>query len=441
MRQFFRRSLALAVTALPLIGDPTFAAEGYFLSGYGARQKALSGADAADSRDAMSLSVNPAGLVAIERQLQIGMTALMPERGYSTTGNPLVVAPGDARSGRPLFPAPNGGYAAPIDETSAWGLALYANGGINAAYDWGHFRRPFGGPFGGGFAGVDLEQTFASLGYAKRWDELSIGVAPTLAIQMINIQGLNQFSVYSADITRLTDHAYDWSVGGGVRVGAQWNATEQLRFAVAGASPMFMTPFDKYAGLLADRGSFDIPANVTAGLAYDVLPELTLMADWKRIFFSSVPATGNPSFPILRSTLGLPNGPGFDWKDTDAFAFGAEWRATSDLALRAGYVHSANPVRAQAATLNILSPIIAAHHASAGLSYKVTSNSSLDFAVMYGFKNSLTGPELLPQTPLFPFGAYNPTANVTIWLRGVEASLQWTYRFDATDNSILPTHL
>ena len=45
----------------------------------------------------------------------------------------------------------------------------------------------------------------------------------------------------------------------------------------------------KYSGLFADGGSFDIPANITAGLAYDLTPDLTVMADWRHIFYSGVP--------------------------------------------------------------------------------------------------------------------------------------------------------
>lgn len=424
-----------------MLSAPALAADGYFLIGYGARQKALAGADVADSRDAMSLSVNPAGLVDLERQLQIGISALLPERGYSTSGLPRVIAPGDVRSGRPIFPVPNSAFAAPIDADSSWGLASYANGGVNASYDFGHFHAPAGGPFGGGYAGSDLEQGFTSVGYARRFGSFSMGVAPTVAVQMLNVQGVKTFAPYSSDPLHLSDNGYDWSVGGGVRAGLQWRATEQLRLAVAASTPMFMTSFGKYAGLLANGGRFDIPANISAGVAYDALPDLTLMAAWRHIFYSGVPAAHNGSFPILRNSLGGPNGPGFDWRDTDSAAFGVEWRATPGLALRAGYHYATTIIPSSAVTLNILAPIINAHHVSGGFSYAVTKNSSIDFAAVYGFKNSVNGPEALPQSPLTPLGAYNPAANVNIWLRGLEFTLGWTYKFDAGDNSFLPSHL
>lgn len=467
MHKSVRLSLLITLSALAFAAaDPASAADGYFLIGYGARQKALAGADVADSQDAMALSVNPAGIVGLERQFQVGMTALLPERGYSTQGMPVVLARGNVRSERPIFPVPNDAYVEPIDADSAWGYASYANGGINTAYSFWNFKQPifaptiggvtpliapsFGGPFGGGFAGVDLEQGFVSVGYARRFGSVSVGVAPTAAVQILKVQGLRTLAVYSSNRFEFSDNGYDWSVGGGVRAGVEWRATKELRFAFAGSTPMFMSAFGKYSGLLTDAGSFDIPANLTAGAAYDVLPNLTLMADWKHIFYSAIPALGNSSFPILPSSLGSPDGPGFDWRDTDSVAVGVEWRATKDIALRAGYHHSSNPIRARAATLAVLAPAIGEHFIAGGFSYQATQNSSIDFATVYQFKNSITGLEDVPfvafsYAPL-PIAVaipahYNTNATVTTWLRGLEFALSWTYKFDPGTTNWLPTHL
>jgi long-chain fatty acid transport protein len=204
MQKHLSRRFALAVSAL-LLADASsaIAADGYFTIGYSARQKALGGAGVADQTDAMAISVNPAGIVGLERQFQFGLTVINGERGYYTKGTPRVLAPGNVESGRPWFPVPNGGYIQPIDENSAWSVASYANGGINTAYDWGHWHGPNGGPFGGGFAGIDLQQAFFSVSYARRFGTaigpITIGVAPTVAVQMFNLQGAKQFAFYSSN--------------------------------------------------------------------------------------------------------------------------------------------------------------------------------------------------------------------------------------------------
>lgn len=435
------RNLVSAAALTASLATPAHAADGYFLIGYGPRQKALGGAGVADSRDSMALSVNPAGIVDLERQMHLGISAIMPERGYSTEGLPKVVAPGDIRSGRPIFPVPNSAYVSPIDANSSWGTASYGNGGIATSFDFGHYHPPMGGPFGGGYAGVNLEQSFTSFAYAQKFGSLAIGIAPTLAVQMINLQGLKSFSPYSSDMYRLSDNGYDWSFGGGVRFGMQWRVTDQFRIGAAASTPMFMTRFAKYAGLFADGGRFDIPASLVAGVAYDVTPDLTVMADWRHIFYSGVSSVSNPSFPVLYRTLGSSNGPGFGWKDTDSASFGVEWRVQPGLALRLGYHYATNPIPTDSVTLNLLAPIINAHHASAGLSYAITKNSTIDLAFVYGFKNSVRGHEALPQTPSTPFGAYNQAANVNLWLRGTEVSIGWNYKFDLGDDSFIPTHL
>jgi len=478
VRRALLASLSIAALAVPMAGQ---AAEGITLIGFGARQKALAGADVADSRDPMSMSVNPAGIVGLDYQYQFGLTALLPDRGYDATGPLVVVAPGHVDSGRPIFPVPNGGSIHPIDADSAWGEVSYGNGGINTAYGFNNVKPPifapnvvvptglpfpptitlkgplisptFGGPFGGGFAGIDLSQAFASLVYARKFGPVTIGFAPTLALQMLNAQGLKTLAYYSQDPYHLSDNGYDWSFGGGFRIGLQYEILPGLRLGLSGATPMFMTQFDKYAGAIAEHGKLNVPANVSAGLAYDVMPTLTAMVDWKRIFYSAVPAMGAPSFPWYPGAFGSFGGPGFGWRDTDSVAFGLECRALKPLTLRVGYNYTTPMIGPQDVTLNVLAPAITKHHASGGFKYEITKNSSIDFATVYAFKNTLSGPEAQPYAgfayslPIPPFSVpigvapqYNPLTKVTARLSGVEFSLSYSYKFDAGDSALIPTH-
>ncbi len=471
MKQNIRRALfaSLSFTAL-IAASPVLAAEGIELIGYGARQKALAGADVADSQDAMSMAVNPAGILGMERQYQFGITALLPDRGYNASGPLVVVAPGDVQSGRPIFPVPNSANVSPIDAESTWGMVSYGNGGINTSYDFGHFKPPvyapsilggaiagplisptFGGPFGGGFAGIDLEQEFFSVVYAHKFGAFTLGFAPTLAGQALNVQGLKTLAPYSWDPYHLSDNGYDYSFGGGFRIGLQYDILPGLRFGLAGSTPMFMTPFGKYAGAIADHGKMDIPADVSAGFAYNILPNVTVMVDWKHIFYSAVPSLGASSFPVYPGSLGAFGGTGFGWRDTDAEALGVEWRATKNLTLRAGYNHTSPMIGSKDITLNVLAPAISEHHVSGGFKYELTKNSSIDFATVYAFKNTVSGQEAVPyvsfaySTPFGPFPVvlpphYGAGTNVTASLSGLEFSVSYTYKFDAGDNSWIPSH-
>jgi long-subunit fatty acid transport protein len=63
---------------------------------------------------------------------------------------------------------------------------------------------------------------------------------------------------------------YDTSFGGGVRLGWTWQASQNLKVGATYQSRLWMTKFDKYAGLFAERGGFDIPSNYALGFAYKI---------------------------------------------------------------------------------------------------------------------------------------------------------------------------
>lgn len=437
MSNYLRKvaTAAAGATAIGVLSLSFFASagatEGYFANGFGVRQSALAGAGVADSRDAMALSLNPAGLVDVSRQFQAGIGIFMPTRDYTGTGTALV-APGSFESNNHVFAVPNMAYSNAIDATSSWGWALYGNGGMNTT--WGDMRNTsagcamFGGNpgvFCGGRAGVDLMQAFLSAGYAKRMGAFSLGIAPVIAIQRFKATGLSAFANYSSDPNNLTDKGYDYSFGGGVRVGVQWNVAPNVRLGLAGQSPMWMTDFDKYRGLFAGSGDFDIPGALTAGVAWDATPALTLMFDYKHIFYSSIASVGNSGSVIPVGSLGTASGPGFGWRDVDAFKFGAEWRMSPVWTWRLGYSHNTNPIKSSEVTLNILAPGVVTDHFTGGFSYALGPGMKADFAAMYVPKHRVSGTEVLPQ------GFVAVPGTVTLEMHQLQFSIGLTYQFDA----------
>ncbi len=400
---------------------PASATDGYFQVGFGVRQNALGGAGVADSRDAMAQTLNPAGIVGIGDQLQIGASLFLPYRGYETSG-PGFVAPGPVESGSNLFLMPNIAYVRQIDEVSSWGISLYGNGGMNTTY--ADVPNPAcgggSGVFCGGRAGVDLMQAFLSVDYARSFGPVTVGIAPTLAAQRFAARGLAAFAPISLDPTRLTDNGYDFSFGGGVRAGLEWKITPSLRLGLSGQSRMYMQKFDKYAGLFAERGGFDIPASVSAGLAWDAGPDLTLMLDYQHIFYGDIASISNPSTAL--PPLGGDSGPGFGWKDVDVFKIGAEWRATDRWTFRAGYAYTDNPIGSGDVTFNILAPGVVQHHITAGAAFKYSDKDTLEFAAMYVPEAKVSGIEM---TPLGP----NPLRTIGIEMHQFQLLAGWTHRF------------
>ncbi len=401
------------------------ATEGYFLGGYGATQASLSGAGVANPTDAMSMTLNPAGLVDIDQQFQFGLSLFAPWRGYDASGTAFV-APGDHGSNIPLFVIPNIAYSQPIDATSAWGVALYGNGGLNTYYrsvtNFGSVCPGANGVFCAGATGTNLNQAFIEAAYSKSYGGFSFGVAPVFAFQQFMVDGLGAFAPLSSNPANLSNEGGYNSFGVGVHAGLQWKATPTFRVGLSGATPTWMQNISKYSGLLANQGSFDVPAWVDAGVAWDAWPSLTFMLDYKGIFYRGVPAVANPSNVPL--PFGATNGPGFGWGNVNVVALGAEWRATPSLTLRAGVEVNNNPVHGRDVTINVLAPGVTTSQFSAGLSYRVTPNSTIDLAGYYAPRVDVSGPEVTPFGP-------TPGSNITASLSEAQVTVGWTYHFGA----------
>ncbi len=405
------------------------ATEGYFLGGYGPTQASLSGAGVANSTDAMAMTLNPAGLVDVDRQFQIGLSLFAPSRSYDASGT-LLVAPGNHDSSIPYFLMPNVAYSQPIDSTSSWGVAVYGNGGMNTYYrsvtNLGYFCPLGNGVFCGGATGVNLSQIYLEAAYAKSYGGLSIGIAPVFAFQQFSAEGFGLFAQTpgaSASPYNMTNNGGDNTIGFGVHAGLEWKVTPAFRVGLSGATPTWMQNMSKYRGLFADQGSFDIPGWVDAGIAWDFAPAFTLMADYKAIFYSGVPAIANPS--NVQLPYGSTNGPGFGWSNVNVIAVGGEWRATPQLTLRAGLEFNNNPVHGTDVTLGLVAPGVTTSQFSGGLSYRATKNSTIDLAGYYAPKGKVSGPEVLPP----PYGVNYPS-NITASLSEAQVTIGWTYHFE-----------
>jgi len=408
---------ALAVAAGS--AGPAAATEGYFSHGYGAVNKSMAGAGVALSMDAMSQATNPASLTGVESQFTADLSIFSPLRDYSVTGGPgpgmFPLAPGSYDSDRNYFPIPGMAATYAIGPESAFGWAFYANGGMNTTW-----KEPAGGVFYGGKTGVDLGQAFLQLTYAREITSgVSVGISPVLAAQRFKAFGLVAFSPFSSDATALTDNGYDWSYGYGGKLGVQAEIGAGVSFGAAYQSRVYMTEFDKYAGLFAEQGDFDIPASLQAGLAWDSGSGVKVALDYKRIFYGDIDSIANPMLPNLMSApLGSDTGAGFGWETINAYKLGVEFEATPDLKLRAGVGFNDNPIPSSEVMFNILAPGVQEMHYTAGATWQVNPNNAILFGAMYSPSSSVTGANPLDPVQTIEIGMYQ-------W----EATVGWTWTF------------
>ena len=425
-KTFPSKALALLTCLIAALAPTSAAAtEGYMVNGAGARQKALAGAGVANSTDATAVSLNPAGLVNVESQIAVSVSAMKLNGGFSSSGVGGIDPDGRHESDAGLLYIPNLAATWRVN----WGLvdaiafAAYANGGVNTRYkDIVNPNCPIGlsGVFCGGALGIELEQSFYSVAFAKTiMPGVAVGIAPIVARQTAKVDGAGFFAFASSDPANFSNRGTDESWGAGARGGIEWKALPWLRFGLAGHTKIQMGNFDRYRGLLADQGNFDIPATLQAGVAIDLKSDLVLMADYKRIWFGSIPSVGNPTTNfLLPAFFGADNGAGFGVRDVDVFKLGLEWRATPEMTVRGGYSYNTAPIGSRDADLNIMTLGVVQHHFTGGLSFHLTRNMDVEIAAMFAPEASVSGVEL---------GA--PGRRVDIDLSQFEFTVGMVYRF------------
>ena len=406
-----QRALTLAAPAAAWLlaaisSTSALAAEADMQNGIGAREKALAGADVASSTDATAASLNPAGLVNVESQVNVAASFLYLNGGYTSPVGGGINADGhhDSNPGLAFIPNLAATWRVNSGLVDAVALTVYGNAGVNTHYnDLPNANCPvpgMSGVFCGGALGIKMAQTFYSVAVAKQiLPGISIGVAPILARQTLQIDGGGFFAAAfpgaSIDPDNFSNKGTDESWGVGARAGVEWKVTRNIRLGLSGHAPMHMSNFDKYRGLLAEQGGFDVPGTLQAGVAVDVMPNLTLLADYKRIWFSSVASIGNPSTNFPGIPFGANNGGGFGVKDVDVIKLGLEWQHSPALTLRAGYSYNTAPIGARDADINIVTLGIVQHHLTSGLKYQLNRSWDVELAAMYAPRATVTGIELL----------------------------------------------
>lgn len=381
-----------------LVPQAAFATDGYFLSGMGAKAKGAGGVAIAMAEDSVAIAANPASAIDLGHRLDTGFEVFVPKRGATITGNGAGLDGNWSGNGANPFVLPEIGYVRPLGENLAAGLVITGNGGMNTRYK----ANPFASFGATGAAGVDLRQIFITPTLAARVaDGHSIGISPIILVQSFEMSGIQPFTAASAAPAKMTNKGEDWSTGAGVRVGYLGHFGDAVSVGAFYQTKIWAERFEKYAGLFAQRGGFDVPASWGAGVSVKAGKRLVLGADYKRIEYSDVQSVGNPLAPLFTGTpFGSNRGPGFGWRDIDVVKFGAVYKATDNLTLRLGYGRSDNPVPRSQTFLNILAPGVVTDHFTAGATAKLGGNLELTSYVMRAPRKTVRGSDSIPM----PYG-------------------------------------
>jgi len=394
--------LALAASG---IATSAFATNGYFSHGNGMTAKGMGGAATAMAKDAFGGANNPATMVWVGNRYDVGADAFSPvrEAGRATGGNAGLAA-ANHNSDNELFAVPEFGYNKMLNDRMSLGVTVYGNGGMNTDYSSGKISSAtcaaFGGPAtnanllcGSTALGVDLVQLIIAPTVSYKVTETtSVGVSPLFGIQRFEAYGLQAFAGFSSDAANLTNRGVDDATGFGARVGVYSKLNNQVSVGAAYATKVDMSKFDKYKGLFAEQGDFDLPENWNVGMVIQANDNLSVALDFQHIDYSGVRSVANTSRNAnIANTLGGVNGRGFGWSDMDVMKVGVEYKYSPNLTLRAGYSHADSPIQTRDVTFNILAPAVIEDHFTLGLSYYPSKDSEVTVSYTHAAENSLSG--------------------------------------------------
>jgi len=439
-------ALAVAAALAPLAAHAT---DGYFPHGHGMKAKGMGGAAMAMTGDTMGGADNPATMVFVGNRLDVGIDWFRPDRSAkregSAGGTGFLDGSADGNERQNFF-VPEFGYNKMLSPDLSLGISVVGHGGMNTDYPGGQLDQGVcqgGAPngvrvnllCGQGNLGVDLAQLVFAPTLAYKFSPAhSFGVAPLIGYQRFKAYGLQAFAPISSDPANVSNRGYDDAWGLGLRLGYYGRLTPAVAVGAAYATKIDMQEFDKYRGLFAERGDFDMPENYGIGIAFSATPKLMIAADYMRINYSKVASVGNQSNPPGCAPT-LPAGPGvgpgclgasgssigFGWDDVNVIKLGIEYHWDSRLTLRTGYNHTDNPIQARDVTFNILAPGVVQDHVTAGFTYTLQGGSEITMAYMHAFEKSVSGPATNPY--------FNVGGTETITLSEDSLGIAWGWKF------------
>lgn len=408
-----RTALTLALATLPF---EALATNGYFMHGSSVKAQGMAGVSFALAHDSIKAAGNPASLIALGSQYDLGVTWFKPTRSSEVTDNLYGLNGHYDANADHHFWIPEAGFSRRYSDRIVYGLAVYANGGMNTSYA----ETPFAAFGAGGPAGVDLTQAFVTGSAAYKIDERnSLGVGVTYVYQRFRAEGIQNFAGMSSRPGALSNNGYDSSRGWGLKLGWQGRVTETLTLGATWSSSIEMDEFDRYSGLFAEQGGFDVPESYGLGFAWNVSPQWTLAGDWERIEYSDVRSVGNPL--SLSAPLGAADGAGFGWQDIDVYKLGVIYTANARLTLRAGISHTEQPIPGSQTLLSMLAPGVIEDHISVGGSWQFTPEQSLTLSYTRALENKVKGDGSIPDA----FGGGEADLKMAQDIVGVA----WQYRY------------
>ncbi|VAW81757.1 putative facilitator of salicylate uptake [hydrothermal vent metagenome] len=461
MKLFSKRIIAAAIITGISIPATSYATNGFFLIGFGAKSRGMGGVGVAEGVDGLAAANNPATMIDVGTRFDIGGDIFFADMRVThsdgTLSETVIQEKSDFENtafsyGGNIFLLPNMGGTYKFSDDITVGFAFIGAGlgtQFNQKLPAGNtsYFFNFNGLGGDDKVGIKLLQVQIPLSIAFRINKQhTVGASFVIAGQGFEAWGLGAFEDlgFGATSGNLSNQGTDISYGAGIRLGWQGKFIDnKLKVGVNYSSRTYMTKFDDYKNLFAEQGDFDIPENYALGIAYNFNPKLNIKFDIQQINFNDVASIGNPG-PLandpsrtefnplcpgedtIECKLGGNLGMGFGWTNQTVYKLGSEFHYNQKLTFRAGLNYGEATIKKDQVLFNLIAPATIEKHLTVGATYHFSEDIELSMSYVHAFENTITG-----QTLFQPSGApiNSPVDNASLSMKqrslGFELGIKW----------------
>ncbi len=387
-----RQSL-LSVAALFVCAAPSFG-NGLNLNSLGTRAGSMGGAFVGLADDFSAVYWNPAGL-GFFTSLTFGFcgTDIVPSGSYKLTMDTPIGSLDlvDARTTIKNYLGGLFGYIHPISDRLVAAIGVFTPSGMGTNWDSAELANLSNGSTSIDWSSrVGLITIAPSLAY-KISDQFSLGASLDINYGIFDLSMYGGAISGLLDLGQYTESESGWGLGATVGVlfkpskmfsfGAAFRTSNRVSFS--GQAEMKNLQYISFSSTSDVTRNMTWPSWITVGAAFRPADDLTFtadiqMTDWSVI--DQIKTTFKDPFWNLLMTSSGRDTMVMNWRNTTQLRFGAEYKVSASLAVRAGYYFDPSPV--PAATLNILLPSCDFNGLTLGIGYR-SGALVLDFGLEY----------------------------------------------------------
>ncbi len=369
-----KASLRLATVAAALaLAAPAAATNGMRVIGFSPVQNSMGGVSAAAPLDAATIVSNPAGMTALDRRVDIGVSGYLPTVKYDATG---AANGASVSSDRPPDFIPTLAAIYKTSENLTVGVAALGVAGLGVDYNSSDANANL---YGSKTLTSYMNLRFAPAIAYRLNDRISLGLAANLAWAQLEWNMMGAAGNPPRDATG--------AMGIGGTVGLTYSAPEKYTLAVVYETRTWFQEFTwDLPGVGTEKMRFDQPDVLTVGTSFRPLQTLLVAADLGWIRWSTTNGVNHPTFTENPMDVRF----NMDWADQLVFKVGAQYDVTKALAIRAGYNYGSSVLNRGQALENIAFPATVKHHFTVGAGYAFGA-LTVNAAAMYAPEEKIGG--------------------------------------------------